>query len=261
MRASAVCLITTGTLLLMGCTCASEPLPESRSDASAERSGAARASTRCELGSAQQTLRAASDMAADEEASDLFAVEVGPALVHSTGFWVPWMSGDGRASSVGLTFLTPALSQARTVSLGAVHWDAAPPRAAHLGEDELLVVVPDADASGDSYRVARVSKGQASWGAELDGSSDDSASFDLAATSQSALLVWDDYHRAFKSGPWRRIAIHERRRVAAFSGAQNRLLVGLAQRRASTLSRAGAESLGGHGNAAEPTLDRGAAPG
>lgn len=149
---------------------------------------------RCQTGTAQQTVSAVGSVAGHDEL-DPFGVEVGAPLVEAQGFWVPWLSSDGKTSTVGINEVGRDLLTSRSVALGQVHWDGGPPRLARLSADTLVAVVPDGDANGGSYRIAVVSPRGVAWGEELDGSSDDSPAFDLAATAGKVLLVWDDYDR------------------------------------------------------------------
>jgi hypothetical protein len=77
----------------------------------------------------------------------------------------------------------------------------------------MLAAVPDGDAHGGSYRVAVVGQNSLSWGAELDGSSDDSPAFDFAATAGRAVLVWDDYDRVQGRGTIRGVQLGPNGRV------------------------------------------------
>lgn len=157
---------------------------------------AAASPERCIPGTAQHTLRALGAKArADEDEFAPFGVEVGAALVDASGFWIPWLSSDGKSSQVGVTMLSPDLLTTRGVELGEVKWDTGPPRLARIDKDVVLAAIPDSDANGGSYRVAKVGANTIVWGADIDGSSDDSPAFDLAATGGRALLVWDDYLR------------------------------------------------------------------
>lgn len=161
---------------------------------------------RCQSGSAQQTITALGTAVGDEDFAP-FGVEVGVPLVEKTGFWIPWLSTDGKASSVGINEVHRDLLSSRTVSLGAVHWDGGPPRVARVNAETLLTVVPDGDAHGGNYRIAAISGSSLTWGADVDGSSDDSPAFDLAATGGKALLVWDDYDRSGGRGTVRGVLL------------------------------------------------------
>lgn len=161
---------------------------------------------RCRLGSAQQTIRALGSVASEEDFAP-FGVEIGAPLVEATGFSVPWLSSDGKTSSLGVTTISRDLLSARPTSLGGVHWDGGPPRLARVEGETLLAVVPDGDAHGESYRVAVVRGDGVTWGADLDGSSDDSPAFDFAASAGKAVLVWDDYVREEARGAIRGVLI------------------------------------------------------
>lgn len=185
-----------------GCTCSrQEPSPTraSHSDAgvgSGARRTKAAAADRCTQAPARHTLRAlGNSRSGDNDEYAAFAVEVGAALVEANGFWVPWLSSDGKSSQVGIAVLGRDLLTSRSVDLGEVKWDAGPPRLARLNAHGVLAAVPDSDANGGSYRVARVDDSGVVWGADVDGSSDDSPAFDIAASGERALLVWDDYSR------------------------------------------------------------------
>lgn len=178
--------------------------PQSSDDTA--KKGSAGVTKRCRLGTAQQTIRARG-AAVDEGDFAPFGVEVGAALVEGDGFVVPWLSSDGKTSTLGVTQLGGELLSARAVSLGQVHWDGGPPRVARVNGDTLLAVVPDGDAHGESYRVAAVRGDGVQWGADLDGSSDDSPAFDFAASEGKALLVWDDYVREEGRGTIRGVSV------------------------------------------------------
>lgn len=161
---------------------------------------------RCRLGSAQQTIRALGSVASEEDFAP-FGVEIGAPLVEASGFSVPWLSSDGKTSTLGVTNIGRDLLTAPSTSLGAVHWDGGPPRIARLDGETVLAVVPDGDAHGESYRVAAVRGDGVTWGADLDGSSDDSPAFDFAASAGKAVLVWDDYVREEARGAIRGVLI------------------------------------------------------
>lgn len=223
---------TWGALAALSCTCSrtsEDGAPTSRFspelahgpgyDAGAVRSGLHRPATspdtnkkpevaveRCRLGAAQQTIRALGSAVSEGDFAP-FGVEVGAALVEANGFIVPWLSSDGKTSTLGLTQVGTELLSARTVSLGQVHWDGGPPRVARVDAQTLLAVVPDGDAHGESYRVATVRGEGVQWGADLDGSSDDSPAFDFAASEGKALLVWDDYVREEGRGAIRGVSL------------------------------------------------------
>lgn len=152
------------------------------------------AQKRCRVAAAQQSIRALGTAVSDEEFAP-FGVEVGVPLVGAQSFWVPWLSSDGKTSTAGVTEVSSDLLTARPVQMGQVFWDGGPPRVARVNDKTLLAVVPDGDAHGGSYRVAIVGPNGVSWGANIDGSSDDSPAFDLSASGGKALLVWDDYVR------------------------------------------------------------------
>lgn len=217
-------------LVALGCTCSRTPPdgaaggPSSviegvEADAGPMRPRAATPSTedkkpaaksvaakRCRIGGAQQTIRALGSVASEEDFAP-FGVEIGVPLVEASGFSVPWLSSDGKTSTLGLTTLGRDLLSARPTSLGAVHWDGGPPRLARVDGETLLAVVPDGDAHGESYRVAVVRGEGVTWGADLDGSSDDSPAFDFAASAGKAVMVWDDYVREEARGAIRGVLI------------------------------------------------------
>jgi hypothetical protein len=168
---------------------------------------------RCRVGTAQQTIRALGTGTSEGDFAP-FGVEVGAALVEASGFTVPWLSSDGKTSTLGLTRAGSELLSATTVSLGQVHWDGGPPRVARVDGETLLAVVPDGDAHGESYRVAAVRGDGVQWGADLDGSSDDSPAFDFAASEGKALLVWDDYVREEGRGVIRGVSVSATGQVA-----------------------------------------------
>lgn len=186
-----------------GCTCSSSPnaIPGAGTqlDGGLTSNGGKTSlapAERCVSGTAQHTLRAlGAKGSADEDEFAPFGVEVGAALVDANGFWVPWLSSDGKSSQVGVTLLSPDLLTTRAVELGEVKWDTGPPRLARVDKDVVLAAIPDSDANGGSYRIAKLGAGTVVWGADVDGSSDDSPAFDLAAAAGQALLVWDDYLR------------------------------------------------------------------
>lgn len=173
---------------------------------SSTRASAKLATKRCQSGTAQQTITALGTAVGDEDFAP-FGVEVGVPLVEPTGFWIPWLSTDGKSSSVGINELPRDLLSSRTVSLGAVHWDGGPPRLARVNQETLLTIVPDGDANGGNYRVGVLEGSSVTWGADVDGSSDDSPAFDVAATGGKALLVWDDYDRSLGRGTVRGVVL------------------------------------------------------
>jgi hypothetical protein len=123
-----------------------------------------------------------------------FSVELGRALAHSTGYVVPLLRGDSRATSAVIVRLDldGKTERTRLTDLGPVHSSVPAPKVAGLGAD-LLVALPDADASGGEYRVGKLSGEQVTWFGEVDEHGDDSPAFDLAAAGDRWLLTWDDW--------------------------------------------------------------------
>jgi hypothetical protein len=101
-----------------------------------------------------------------------------------------------------LAVLPAGLQGARVLELGAVHGDVAPPRLAG-SENNLIAVVPDADASGQSLRLASLQPDAAQpvrWGASVHDGEDESQAVELAISGTRAVLIWDDWDKSANHG-------------------------------------------------------------
>jgi len=138
----------------------------------------------------------------DEEVDLPFAVELGSAIFHNGGFAVAAL----RASKVGneavVALLPPGLSGGQVLELGPVHGDVSPPRLSS-NAGELILVAPDADASGQSLRLGSISGSQGArirWGASVHDGDDESQAFEVAVSGKQGILVWDDWQKSENHG-------------------------------------------------------------
>jgi hypothetical protein len=142
-------------------------------------------------------------VAADEEDLDLpFAVELGNAVRYQSGFAVTALRAAQGGNQAVVALLPAGLQGARVLELGAVHGDVAPPRLAGSG-DNLIAIVPEADASGQSLRVALVQPNAAEpvrWGASVHDGEDESQVVELAASAGRAVVLWDDWDKGANHG-------------------------------------------------------------
>lgn len=174
-----------GLLALAGCTCdpdAAAPV------ASAPLEWACRSDPAAARGS----IRASGDPAASDEGPVLFAIELGRALRTKAGLVVPFLDHDGAQQRARAQLSLPE-GGSRVVELGDVRGDAAPPQAA-TSEHGTYFAVREGAAAGENYRVARLTSGaEPTFSEAIAGGLDRSPSFDLAARTESVVLVWDDW--------------------------------------------------------------------
>jgi hypothetical protein len=152
-------------------------------------------SGRCdELAGTQFSIESPGVKVEPDEVDAPFSVELGRALATARGYAVPLLRGDSRATSALVVRLEPDAKSDRTTltDLGPVHSSVPAPKVVALGAD-LLVALPDADASGGEYRVGKLSSERVTWFGEVDEHGDDSPAFDLAASGERWLLTWDDW--------------------------------------------------------------------
>lgn len=179
-------------VLASGCRCSESSEPPLTSTSSPRL---AAPPARCsELPGTQFSVESPGLKVEPEEVDAPFSVELGRALAHSSGYVVPLLRGDSRATSAVIVRLEPEGKTERTrlTDLGPVHSSVPAPKVVALGAD-VLVALPDADASGGEYRVGRLSGEQVTWFGEVDEHGDDSPAFDLAAADDRWLLTWDDW--------------------------------------------------------------------
>jgi hypothetical protein len=140
---------------------------------------------------------------ADDEDLDLpFAVELGEAVRFQSGFAVTGLRASQDGNQAVLAVLPAGLQGGRVVELGPVHGDVAPPRLAISG-DNLIAVVPEADASGQSLRLALLQPNATEpvrWGASVHDGEDESQAVELASNGARAALVWDDWDKGANHG-------------------------------------------------------------
>jgi hypothetical protein len=170
-----------------GCRC-SEPEPAQLRSAPV---ASASSLERCVEGPARLTVDSPGQANSGEDRDAPFAVEVGRTEVLDGHYVVPFLRGDGTQIRAGAVRLTPAL-EPTWIELGQVHGNSATPKVARLGS-ELLIAVPDADASGGAYRLHAWSNGVLRSVTEVDERGDDSPAFDLAGGQTHGALVFDDW--------------------------------------------------------------------
>lgn len=141
---------------------------------------------------------ASEDTPAQEDVDDLgapFGVELGGAAALPTGFAVA-ASNEEHGETHAIIAILQDDGRGRTVDLGPVHGDVAPPQVAARGERVFAAVI-DHDASARVVRVARVdlasSKPALTTGPDIGRDSDDSPMYGLAIGADRGIVVWDDW--------------------------------------------------------------------
>lgn len=201
-------------LLAAGCRCSAGSSPSAAASAAAAPNGSAAGATtaRCSPKPGQfslsptdgRTAPRSNEESRDEEDLDLpFAVELGDAVRFQSGFAITALRAAQSGNQAVLALLPAGLRGARVLELGSVHGDVAPPRLAASG-DNLIAVVPEADASGQSLRVALVQPNAAAeqvrWGASVHDGEDESQVVEVAVSGARAALLWDDWDKAANHG-------------------------------------------------------------
>lgn len=201
-------------LLAAGCRCSDGSSPSAAGGAAAAPNGSAKTATaaHCSPKPGQfslsptdgRTAPRSNEESSDEEDLDLpFAVELGDAVRYQSGFAVTALRAAQSGNQAVLALLPTGLQGARVLELGAVHGDVAPPRLVAFG-DNLMVVAPEADASGQSLRLALVQPSASAepvrWGASVHDGEDESQAVEIAASGSRAALVWDDWDKAANHG-------------------------------------------------------------
>jgi hypothetical protein len=132
-----------------------------------------------------------------EEPALPFAAELGGATPYAGGFAIAALRGQGAGTDAVVALVNPDASSGRIVSLGPSHGNATSPLLA-ARDDQLLLVVPESDAGGQTLRLARLEdpRGQAAvvWGRQLTVSRE-CQSFALELAEETGLLVWDEVRR------------------------------------------------------------------
>lgn len=203
-------------LLAAGCRCSDGTPPSAAANASASVSASAVASASvapagvsCAQRPGQFSLSPTdgrparlSDEESDQDLDLPFAVELGDAVRHQSGFAVTALRAAQGGNQAVLALLPAGLQGARVVELGTVHGDVAPPRLAGSG-DNLIVVVPEADASGQSLRMALVqpnAEEPVRWGGSVHEGEDESQAIEIASNATRAVLAWDDWDKGANHG-------------------------------------------------------------
>ena len=120
-----------------------------------------------------------------------FAVEVGRGTVFEGGFAI----GARRDEKSGAIAMVATLGKdgkdGKLIRLGRIRGDLDAPVVASAGK-AIIAVMIEPNAGGRALKVAKVEDGQVTWGPELAEGRDDSLAVDVAASSQRAIIVWDD---------------------------------------------------------------------
>jgi hypothetical protein len=139
----------------------------------------------------------------DEEIALPSAVELGSAVGYSEGFAVAALSWRDQGPAAVVALLSADGSRGRTVELGRVHGNVAPPQLAS-GGGHLVALVADSDAGGRRLRLARVAhsapRPDVQWGAELSPAPSDAQGFGLALAGSRAVVVWDEWAKGEARG-------------------------------------------------------------
>lgn len=132
-----------------------------------------------------------------------FATTLGNAVAIDERFWVTAIDYRNRQSHAVLARIEPTVDRGTVFDLGRVFGDAEPPRIAAQGR-QLIVVMPDSDASGRTLKVGRIStsdaRGRVEWFDSVAEGVDDSPVFTMATNQDTIVLAWDDLDKATRRG-------------------------------------------------------------
>jgi hypothetical protein len=207
-----VVLAGLAALLAVSCRCGSEQAPPPPADASV-------AVPTCRRSGVQLTLAGSAaiqkvDPEQDPSVELPFAPEAGVGLSVGDQLFATGLRREGRATSAMLARFGPEADSLDLVELARLQGDASPPRLASDGR-HLIVGVQETTPSGYELRVARLEPTQLhagfSWHSAPPQAKDDSNVFDLAASNERIVVVWDEWHAdtrrgrvsssVFKAGP------------------------------------------------------------
>ncbi|WP_235879773.1 hypothetical protein [Polyangium aurulentum] len=130
---------------------------------------------------------------AEEEFDELspFAVELGRGAAYAGGFAVGALR-DGEGGSLAMVATVgPDGRGGKLVRLGRSRGDYDAPTVTGHGASVLAAML-EPNAGGRAIRVAKVTGEAVAWGPELAEGRDESLAVDLAASTTSAIVVWDD---------------------------------------------------------------------
>jgi hypothetical protein len=138
---------------------------------------------------------------ADEELP--FATTLGNAVAIEGRYWVTAIDYRQKESHAVVAQIEQSVDRGTVVDLGRVYGDAEPPRIAVQGE-QVIVVVPDSDASGRTLKIGRFSasgnRGRVEWFDSVLQGVDDSPVFSIATNRDAALVAWDEIDKATHHG-------------------------------------------------------------
>lgn len=204
-RASRAGSISSIVWLAAGCTCGSKD--GAKAIASAPLEWACRSEPGGKLGS----VSASGSQPVSDDGPVLFAVELGRATrTPSGGLALPYLDHDGQEQRARAWLESgagpPGTPSSRTLDLGVVRGDAAPPQVA-AAADRVYFAVRDSAAAGENYRIGLLESGgvEPRFSSEIVGGLDRSPSFDLAARSDGVVLVWDDWDSSEARGAIRSV--------------------------------------------------------
>jgi hypothetical protein len=188
--------------LSAGCRCSSEGQP-----AAVVKPSVASA-PECERGSVQLTLAASSaasepaEPPLDPDVELPFATEPGMALSARAGFFATGLKHEPRGAVALLGRVGADDAPTELVELGRIHGEVLPPRLAGDAGD-LWVVLQDGTAAGRELRVAHFEGnglGAPRWRLGPLQPNAESSAFDIAASGDAALLVYEDWSAADRHG-------------------------------------------------------------
>jgi hypothetical protein len=146
---------------------------------------------------------AATDSDGDIAADAPFGVTIGSAVGHAGGYVVTAIDAREGSSHAVVALLDSEIAGGTILDLGRVYGDAEPPRVV-VRNESAFVVVPDSDASGNTYRYAWVrglDRGaRIDWLGAFEQGVDESAVVALACTEATITVAWDEVDRATHQG-------------------------------------------------------------
>jgi hypothetical protein len=186
----------------MGCRCSSEAPP------TPVATPAATNAPECERGGVQLTLAPTSAAAQpaepplDPDVELPFATEPGMALAAGAGFFATGLKHEPRGAVALLGRVGAEDAPTELVELGRIQGDVLPPRLAGDAGD-LWVVLQDGTKAGRELRIARFEGNALSaprWRKGPLQPNAESSGFDIAASGEGALLVYEDWSAADRHG-------------------------------------------------------------
>jgi len=132
-----------------------------------------------------------------------FAVALGRGVAFGEGFAVSALRTSGGKTTAVVALLDAQAGSGRLAELGPLHADPDPPELAVL-EDDLIALVHDSDAGGETLKLAALrpgaQKAEVVLGAEIAESRDESRAADVELGPERGVALWDEWSVSDKHG-------------------------------------------------------------